>query len=390
MCGFGGMFRLQISVMRNLLFSLLSPSAMDPSVFESVCEDDWRALYALSCGHGVAALVCDGIRRSVDDGVLPVERQPSKILRIRWALTAESVEAEYARQKSVICKLAKFFAEHDIRMTVLKGYGLSLDYPCANHRPCCDVDIRLFEERPIPSGHTIRTSAHRRGDALLREHLNIDIDESKHHHTVFRIDGVHVENHYDFVNVHAHRSDRIVERRLKEMEQHGLCEVDVDGTAVYLPSPDLHALFLLRHSAAHFAADRIVLRHLLDWNFFMSKHGADIDWPRLTEFSEQMNMHRFLYCLNSICVDYLGLPSDRVRLSRSHAGCQKRVLDDILCPEFSEVKPRGAGYVESWSYMLRRWLANRWKRGIVYREGTAETFFTQVCSHLMKPESLKI
>lgn len=376
--------------MRNLLLCLLSPAVVDESTFGAMHEDDWRELYRLSCDQGVAALVWDRICRAIEEGVLPADRQPSKALKIQWTLTTESIETKYARQKGVIRKLAEFFARYGIRMMILKGYGLSLCYPRANHRPCSDVDIWLFEERRTPAGDTERVSAQQRGDALLREHLNIDIDEDKHHHTVFCIDGVPVENHYDFMNVHAHRSNRVVEERLIRLARRDPHEVDVDGVTAYLPPSDFHALFLLRHSASHFAAERIVLRHLLDWRYFVERYGDDVDWQGLREFADEMNMHRFLHCMNSICIDYLGMPSDRVPLSKSDGGYERRVLDEIMHPEFSEAKPRGAGYLKSWSYMFRRWWANRWKHGIVYREGMAETFFVQAYSHLMKPKSLKL
>ncbi len=376
--------------MRNLLFSLLSSSDFDPSAFGSMSESDWQALYSLSCDQGVAAMVWDKLGRAIGEGVLPADRQPSRALKIKWALTAESVEAKYARQKSVIGKLAGFFAGHGIGMMVIKGYGLSLDYPFPCHRPCSDIDIWLFEERRTPSGDTVRVSAQQRGDALLREHMRIDIDEDKHHHTVFCVDGVPVENHYDFMNVHAHRSNRAVEARLAELVQRKMYETEVDGAVVYLPPSDFHALFLLRHSASHFAAERIVLRHLLDWRYFVSKYGDDVDWQGLTEFAEKMNMHRFLHGMNSICIDCLGMPSDRIVLPESDGGYAGRMLDEILRPEFSETKPVGAGYLKSWSYMFRRWWANRWKHGIVYRESLAETFFVQIYSHLLKPKSLKL
>ena len=352
--------------------------------------DNLDVLFSTSAQQNISAIVWDNIQQAISDGIIPIEQQPTKAQKIQWALATEQVESKYARQKAVIAKLARFFAEHDIKMMILKGYGLSLNYPVPNHRPCSDVDIWLFEEKEMADGAIKRYSVQQKADNLLREHFNIEVDEDKHHHTVFYVNGVMVENHYDFLNIHAHRSNRVIEARLQALAQQEMEEIDVEGSAVYLPSPDFHALFMLRHSASHFAAERIVIRHLLDWRYFIEKYTTKIDWAGLYQIAEQMNMHHFLNCMNAICVDKLGLPSDCVPVFEREQMLKERVWNEILQPEFAEEKPKNAGYIKSWGYMFRRWWANRWKHRIVYNEGLAKTFVVQVWSHLLKPKSLKI
>ena len=267
-----------------------------------------QKIYQITSAHGIAAVAWDYIQRKDADEKLALDLQPlSKADQIRWMVTVEQVERKYEHQKSVIAKLAKFFAQHGIKMMILKGYGLSLNYPVPNHRQCSDIDIWLFEEKCAEDGSVERYGVQQKADKLLHEHYNIPIDEGKHHHTVFYIDGVMVENHYDFLNIHAHRSNRDIEDRLWQLTRQSMEVVEVDGAEVYLPSPDFHALFILRHSASHFAAERISLRHLLDWKFFVERYFAKIDWVVLFSFAEQMNMHKFLTSMNAICISKLGL-----------------------------------------------------------------------------------
>ena len=353
-------------------------------------EVDYAALHSFAMAQGVVAIVWDEVLRAIAAGEIGAEKQPSRAVRMQWALAVEQVERRYSKQKQVIEKLARFFAEHDIKMMILKGYGLSLNYPVPNHRPCSDVDIWLFEEHKTADGSIKRCSAQQRADNLLREYLNIEIDEEKHHHTVFYVDGVMVENHYDFLNIHAHHSNRIIEQRLQQLTQQPMAQVAVGEATVYLPSADFHALFMLRHSASHFAAEKIALRHLLDWRYFVEKEREQIDWNALKQIATETNMHRFLDCVNAICIDKLGLPAECVPPFEREPKLVERVWREILQPEFSEPQPKGAGYLKSWSYMFRRWWANRWKHTIVYNEGLARTFFVQVYSHLLKPKSLKL
>lgn len=348
------------------------------------------SLYSFSLQHNISAVVWDYFQQAIGEGVISQEQLPTKMQKIQWALAAEKAEQEYMRQKQVIVKLARFFAEHNIKMMILKGYGLSLNYPVPNHRPCSDIDIWLFEERETPNGHTSRVGVQQKADNLLREHFGIDIDEDKHHHTVFYVDGVMVENHYDFLNIHAHLSNRKIEQRLQQLLNQPLDKIEIDGQTVYFPSPDFHALFMLRHSASHFAAERIVIRHLLDWRYFVEKFAQQIDWAALYDIATQTNMHKFLNCINAICIDRLNLQSSCVPPFERDKQLEERVWNEILQPEFSESKPKNAGYLKSWRYMYRRWWANRWKHRLVYNESLAKTFLVQVWSHLLKPKSLKL
>ena len=353
-------------------------------------KDGCLPTYSFANNHALVAIAWDRLQQEIAEGEILAEQQPSKAEKIKWALAVEQVERKYTRQKEVIAKLAGFFARYGIKVMILKGYGLSLNYPVPNHRPCSDVDIWLFREEQTSDGATRRYSVQEEADVLLREHLNVEIDEDKHHHTVLYLDGVMVENHYDFLNVHAHRSNRVIEARLQKLTQQDLETVEVDGEQVYLPSPDFHALFMLRHSAAHFAAERIVIRHLLDWRYFVEKYTNQIDWQSLQTMAKRLNMHRFLSCMNAICIDKFGMPQECVPAFERDVELEERVWNEILRPEFSESKPKDAGYLSSWGYMFRRWWANRWKHRIVYSEGLVTTFLVQVWSHLLKPKSLKL
>lgn len=350
-----------------------------------------QKIYKIAAAHGITAVAWDYLQQvKAGEGSALQEHPLSKAEQIKWMVTVEQIEHKYEHQKSVIAKLAKFFAQHDIKMMILKGYGLSLNYPVPNHRQCSDIDVWLFEEKLTEDGGVERLGVQQKADMLLHEHYNILIDDGKHHHTVFYVDGVMVENHYDFLNIHAHRSNRDIEARLWQLTRQPMEVVEVDGAEVYLPSPDFHALFILRHSASHFAAERISIRHLLDWRYFVERHSTTINWAELYSFAEQMNMHRFLNAMNAICIDKLGLPQDCVPNMVRDSELEKRVWNEIMQPEFNETQPRNVGYLKSWAYMFCRWWANRWKHRIVYRETLLSTFFVQIWSHMLKPKSLKL
>ena len=348
----------------------------------------WRMVYYIAINQGVLALAWDGVLRHEKENNERVLANSS--LRINWALNTEYIEKKYEKQKNVIVFLTRFFAAHGINVMILKGYGLSLNYPIPEHRPCGDIDIWLFRIEKDTDGKTVITNVQREADALLHQKLNVDISEDVHHHTVFYFEGVFVENHYNFLNVHAHISNRIIENRLQELVRESMVSVQVCGETLYLPSVDFNVLFLLRHTASHFAAESIGLRHLLDWKYFIEKNASDINWDSMEHFAEDMNMHRFMHCINGICIDYLGMMASLIPTFERESTLEQRVLSDIFSPEFDEAKPHNAYLLSLLIWKFRRWWANRWKHRIVYREGLLSTFFVQLRSHLIKPETLKL
>lgn len=355
---------LLFAALRTALWGVELPVAE----FATLSADAWKKLYKRAAEQGVLAVAYDAIQG------LPAEMQPPRGLRLQWAVNVEQIEQRYAKQERAIEQLACFYAGHGLPMMLLKGYGLSRSYPKPSHRPCGDADIWLYGRQA-------------EADALLRRERGVQIDEEKHHHTVFTFEGLMVENHYDFLNVHSHRSNRTIEARLQALAPTDNEPLKVGAATIYLPSPDFNALFLLRHAAAHFAAAEIGLRHVLDWTLFLHHYSDRVNWTALEQFACQMNMHRFLHVLNAIAVDALGLDARKLPDFERDEALERRVLQEILQAEFAEQLPK-RGAVKILSFKFRRWWANRWKHRMVYKEGLFTTFWVQVWSHLLKPKSI--
>ena len=308
-------------------------------------------------------------------GVIDSNIGPTREQRLRWAYNVEQIEKRYRKQVAALTHLSRILATHNIRIAPLKGYGLSLCYPIPEHRACSDIDIWLFGEQ-------------RRADEILRNEHNITIDEDEHHHTVFYINGVMVENHYDFLNIHAHHSSRDIELELKRQSQDIAETISIEQTNIYLPSANCHALFLLRHAASHFAAAEIVLRHVIDWGLFVKRYHADIDWLWLRRVCREQRMEQLFDAMNAIACEVCGIDISLMPDTTRRVALEQRILNDILQPEFSDKMP-SKGLIRIICFKLRRWWANRWKHRLVYRDGLLHSFITQSWSHILKPKGIK-
>lgn len=334
---------------------------------------DWQAIQALANRQGLAAVILDGIER------LPEYERPPKDLLLEWiGVVFQNYENRYKLYRRAIGELAGFYNAHGFKIMVLKGYACSLDWPKPEHRPCGDIDIWQFGRQ--------KEADEELGSWLKNHGSQSEINCRHHHHTVFEWDGFAVENHYDFVNVFAHKSSRKLEKIFKELGQDDGHSVVVNDEKVYLPSPNLHALFLIRHMLSHFAATEINLRQVLDWAFFVEKHTNEVDWDWLDCVLKDYHMKDFFNCINAICVDNLGFSASIFPLVQFLPGLKERMLNDILDPKFPTDEPKGL-FVRM-AYKLRRWQGNAWKQKMCYGESRWSAFCSGIWAKILKPASI--
>ena len=333
---------------------------------------DWGELKALADAQGLSAVVLDGLN-SLPLNSLNAYGMP-QMLRLEWiGEVLQNYEQRYKAYEKAISSLAGFYNSHGYKMMVLKGYACSLNWPKPEHRPCGDIDIWQFGQ-------------YREADAALSKEKGIKMDNSHHHHTVFWWSDFMVENHYDFVNVYHSKSNAAIEKEFKTLGADDSHYVELNGEKVYLPSSNLHALFLLRHSMTEFAAGCINIRQLLDWAFFVKKYGKDIDWEWLENRLEEYGMTRLYDVFNAICVGDLGFDVSMFSRVQFDPSLKDRVLNEILFPATPNEIPIKLLQRVVWKW--RRWKANEWKHKLVYKESMWSSFWSGVWSHILKPKSI--
>lgn len=110
------------------------------------------------------------------------------------------------------------------------------------------------------------------------------VDPYYYRHSASIIDGVMIENHKILGDLRGPKKQtRELEEWLKREANksiEGGKNVNVmehDIPRGVFPSANFNALFLPWHVSAHFAFERVTLRHLLDWALFLNKDGKDVD-----------------------------------------------------------------------------------------------------------------
>lgn len=357
------------NVLLQLLRSgLAGVACTDSTEANPLDADEWKQLLRLSAAQGVLAVTYDAIRK------MPTGMQPPKKLVLAWAVNTDRIERDFARKSKVLEELAAFYSSHGIRTMLLKGSGLASLYPVPAHRPCGDIDIWLYGRQA-------------EADGIMRQELKIPISNDVHHHSIFFFKGVMVENHFDFLNLWSHRSNRRLEQQLRQFAAKEGAIFKTGLQEIALPSPDFNALFLMRHMAVHFAAVEICLRHIADWAVFLRAEGDQVNWPKIRAILKEQNMDRFADAVTAICVKQLSVESSKAYAYEDDADLQAVILNEILHPAFSEKHPE-SGFLAPALFKLRRWWANRWKHRLVYKDSLAGSFLWLCWAHLIRPKSI--
>lgn len=338
---------------------------------------DWPKVREFAEKQGLYAVVLDGIEQ------LPENQRPSQEVLLEWiGEVLQNYEYCYEQYVKTISEIAAFYVSHGYKMMVLKGYACSLDWPKPNHRPCGDIDMWQFGKQK-EADETLRQT---RGPGFK-------IDKSHHQHTIFYWNDFMVENHYDFINVHSRKPNIELEKIFKELGKDDSHFVELNDDAstgsaakLYLPSPNLHVLFLMRHLVAHFTSVSITLRQVLDWAFFVEKHTKEIDWEWLIGVLKEFHMIEFYNTINAICVGDLGFDANIFPNVKFLPDLKDKVLNDILFPKYSASEP--SSLIPRLLYKYRRWQGNAWKQELCYSESRWSAFWSGVWGHLLKPKSI--
>lgn len=346
----------------------IGQTSVTSSKYQVLGHIDWQALKSLADEQGLSAIILDGIEK------LPDSCRPPQIELLNWiGEVLQEYEYRYESYKKAIGNLTGFYNQHGFKMMVLKGYACAMNWPKPEHRPCGDIDIWQFGQQ-------------KESDNILAKEKGIKIDNSHHHHTVFEWQEFTVENHYDFINVHHHKSHLVLEKKLKELGADDSHFVEVYGEKVYLPSANSHALFLLKHAALHFVGTELTFRQILDWAFFVEKHGKDVDWKMLLPIIEEHGMTPFLNILNAICVGELCFDAKLFPTVQFNPDVKERVVNEVFASVYDGDKDSNIFSRNLNRY--RRWKGNAWKHELCYKESMWSAFWSGVWGHLMKPSTL--
>lgn len=325
----------------------------------------WKRVCDIAEMQGLSALCLDAIQQDKELSARIVSSPEGKKQMLRMLGASVLQERQYAKYEKAVKGLSAFAAECDLQMVVLKGYGLSLNYPTPAHRPCGDIDVYVVSSAE-------EACEYRLLDNAVEQKLGIKVDGSSQHHSRFVFNGVMVENHITVMDPDSHKEYFELNRLLAAEAVMGVREVN----GILLPSFRFYSIHLLAHMAGDFASTGTDLRRLLDWATFVYSAQAtgNMEWDFVFATAERFGMLPFLNAINDICVRYLGYTEEmfpvcvEAKRMRSFQKISERVFADLTVCHEPVLHPSQTNVFHYAWVKGVRFVRNHWKYKMVYKE----------------------
>lgn len=104
-------------------------------------------------------------------------------------------------------------------------------------------------------------------------------------------------------------------------------------------------------------------------------------------FLKEMGIIKFFHVINAIYVDYLGFDEKVYPEIEHNTELEKRILDDLFNPEFSEKQPKGK-VIQNIIFKTRRYWKNSWTKKFISKYSPLIDFFYGVKMHLGRWKTL--
>jgi hypothetical protein len=310
----------------------------------------WWSLFRLLQKNHVAALTAEAV------GKLPEEQKPSRDVLMPWLSERVKIGERYHYQCKVQEDIVERMERHNIKTLVLKGTTLAKHYPTPELREFGDLDLYFYDR-------------HDEADEVARREMGVSLSNDRNHHTKYDYRGVTVESHYHLLNGNYPPSNRSYERVLQE----------------HMGQPTFEVLFLLRHMAVHFAANRLTLRDLSDWAITCKAFKDTADWTCVQSTLEQYGMTQFAAALDSIAEQRLGI---KVPLTLEALPSDiKRVEQDIVYGD-PNVDAHPEENIGRLGWKLKRWNSMGWKRKMVFCDSSLRLLLASLGTHAASPRSV--
>ncbi len=307
-------------------------------------SNNYDKLYQHSIIHGISSLVWDELLGSAVDRV---RLSSQRSLKLRWALAVENIIKQYQHRKALSIEIADIWAQEGIKTYGLKGWALSTYYPKPELRECGDFDCYLGADFA-------------RGNEIAISHgAQFDPHDYRHSHIYYK--GLTIENHRYFLPIRGNARNKRLEQYLQAVIPY---DKRIEGSNVYYPSPQFHALFVILHMLQHFLHENITLRHMLDWAYFVNAEKESIDWREFNAKCEESGAMRFVEALNHICTQHMGLDLKSTLLK-----ADSRYADKILKDTLEQSSQHVSGVKGLWRtrYMkVKNIIEQRWKFNEIY------------------------
>jgi hypothetical protein len=241
---------------------------------------DWEYFVQIANSHGLAALSGANLDSLNATGLIPAEiTSIFKNARIK-SLSRNAFLSEILTEVLVLLNKA------DIKTVLLKGMALEMtDYGNTGLRQMTDVDILIDQKRCIEARNILLHNGYESLPIKSPLHKPILEYTGKHLPTLIK-NGVSIEIHHSLFGDKNNYLTRLLAQES--------IRTSLNKHPVYVPSPQLHFLFLVKHLYGHEMSNESQLRLYTDLLVLLDKYGDQIINYDLLELVSKAGMSDIL------------------------------------------------------------------------------------------------
>ena len=229
-----------------------------------------------------------------------------------WDIIYRTTSAHISIDRTIV-QLVSLFRENGINPVLLKGQGVTQNYPEPMLRECGDIDLYVGEEMYDKACTLIDAQ-----ESVSRMEEESFTDK----HYQVKMNGVYVEIHRAAETIKNKKQNDYYQNLSRTGLTRDLVPITISGQSVDTPADSFNAFYLFHHFVIHSIFGGVGLRQICDWVLFLHSRAGRLDTSVTDNALTFFNLHDAWRLYASIAVDYLGLPADEMPFYE--AGLDKR------------------------------------------------------------------
>lgn len=325
----------------ELINAILTNRPLNEDVFSGVSEEDWKECYDMAWSQGVQAMTFSAI------ATLPKEKCPPFELWTQWMGYSLQLEDQSKHKYKIVKIIGSWLEEEDLSTMIIKGFSISALYPAFNLREFGDIDIFSGKEYEAVN-------------SCFAKH-GVEVESVDGHHAYLTVGGISVEHHFAFSNTKVENGLVCPEEVLQRLALNDRQATDIP--CIYYPNSVFTAAFVGWHAYEHFIAEKIQLRHIIDWALSL-RQLSESEAELLGEVKGVTKWGKFTDVMTAIALHKLRLPSDwfppteLFKADKISPELERKVLDDTLNEPFTAMSKNATCRR---FHIAMRMLKNSWK-----------------------------
>lgn len=278
---------------------------------------NWQEVYQEAYKHGVLPLVYDALARLREKNIIEIDSESLSIFKNAALMIILSNYKKTEEQNSLLREIDN----KGIKVSVLKGTSLAMNYPNPSYRSLGDLDIFVSPDDIKAVSEIIESLGY------VYERTNTQ------YHSSFRKNGFEIEMHNSPAGMPVGKTLQKM-LFLKRLNDNAL-KYEAKGTKFFYPCVRDNGIIQLLHILHHTATKGMNLRLLCDWIMFVDSNISDEVWEKeLKSTYEDIGLARMAALVTKMCQIYL-------KYDNPNVNWYKFVSDDECKPfwEYITVPP---------------------------------------------------